>query len=127
MADYVPPEGWLYDGAGNKDQTTYVVPGNTAARPYHAVFDRKVPSVNNNGTFSNSQFRVRLIRSVLDSEGNLVPGKLVGDATFSWPIAVDTADVTEVVQVLGAMLSDTEFQNNVLVRYLPRVDGPDPV
>lgn len=119
MADYVVPVGWKFNGA-QADQTTFTLPGHTVAQPRLAIFDRKVPSFNGNGSAIPS-YRVRIIRGVVDADGEPVPTRVTADITIRWPLEAASADVQSDIAAIAATLSDVDFQSDVVdEQLLPR-------
>lgn len=119
MSDYVLPVGWKFYGS-KENQTTFTGPGHTVAAPYLAIFDRVVPQ--NNG--SNSvipRYRVRVIRGLVDGEGNPLSVRPLIDCWIRWPGFAPSATVMDMMAVMGIFMSSAAFQDDVVVeQLLPR-------
>lgn len=119
MADYVVPVDWKFNGS-QADQTTFTLPGHTVAQPRLAIFDRKVPSFNGNGSKVPS-YRVRVVRGVVDAEGHALPTRVTADITIRWPLEAAPADVKSDMAAIAAVLADVDFQGDVVdEQLLPR-------
>lgn len=112
MADFTVPATWTFDG-DTKDQSVFRVDGHTATENYIVVFDRKQLSSNGNG-FTRPSYRVRVIRSFTNDDGEPVEGKAVVDCNMSWPAAAPAASVKAMLGTLEDFLSDTETQSDVV-------------
>lgn len=119
MADYAIPATMKYYSTNGPHSVTYtVVASHTAVAPHLVIFDRKVPVVNADGSEVYAQYRVRVIRAVLDGEGNPTGKKSTVEFTARYPSDAVAANVTADLASLGTMLSDTDFQQDVAVELL---------
>jgi len=113
VADITIPGTWTYDGSANQNQSTYRVTGHTVQENYLVIFDRK-PSVLNGSTYSRPSFRVRVIRSFIDADSEPLDSKAVIDMNITFPIAAPAASVKAMIGVLATLVSDVEFQSDVV-------------
>lgn len=119
MTDYVVPATQKkYSQNGPHSVTYTVAASHTAVAPHVVIYDRKVPSVNADGSETYAQYRVRRIRAVLDSEGNPTGKKSTVETIVRYPTGADAANVTADIAAQGALLSDTDFQQDVAVELL---------
>lgn len=120
MTDYVLPAGWKFYGS-KENQTTFTGPGHTVTAPYLAIFDRVVPQ--NNG--SVPRYRVRIIRGLVDGEGQPLPVRPLIDTWVRWPASATPEVIEGMMDVMGIFMSSPEFQNDVVVeQLLPRAVDP---
>lgn len=113
MADFTVPGTWTFDGA-TANQSTYRVSGHTTQENYLVVFDRKLASVNSNGTFSKPSMRVRVIRSFLDGNSEPLTSKAVCDVNISWPLEASASSVKAMVDLLGTIFGDAEIASDFI-------------
>lgn len=113
MTDYVVPSTWKFFGNTGANQVTYTLPGHTVQRPHLAIFDRKVPSFGGKGS-QVPQYRIRIIRGVLDTAGNLVATRITDDRTVRWPAGANASEVIEDMAIMGAICSDVNLQANIV-------------
>lgn len=119
MPNYVVPVDFSFNGS-TADQTTFLLAGHTVAEPRLAIFDRKVPSFNGNGSKVPS-YRVRIVRGVTDTDGEVVATRVTADVTIRWPLEAVPADVIADIAQLSAILADVDFQTDVVnEQRLPR-------
>lgn len=120
MTDFTVPAGWKFHGSANANQTTFTLPGHTVAEPHLAIFDRKVPVVQNGNT-SVPWYRIRVIRGVLDADGNPITTRVTVDCTIRWPLQAASADVVEDIGILADALADANLPNDIVdEQLLPR-------
>lgn len=112
MADFAIPVGWKFYGANSGNQTTFTLPGHTVAEPHLAIFDRKVPVVQN-GQSTVPSYRVRIIRGVADPDGILLSTRITCDLTIRWPLQATPADIMADMASLAAVVGDADFQDDV--------------
>jgi hypothetical protein len=113
MANFAVPGTWTFDGTNGSSQSTYRVSGHTTQENYLVVFDRKV-AVLQNGVYSKPSFRVRIIRSFLDSDSVPLPQKAVVDVSISWPLAAPSASVRAMISLIGTIFSDANLDEDVV-------------
>lgn len=119
MPDFVPTVDMKLFSS-KEDQTTFTLTGHTVKRPYLAIFDRKVPVVNGNGT-SVPWYRIRIIRGVLDSAGDPIQTRVTCDVTIRWPLEALSADAIADIAKLGSLLSNVDLQSDIVdEQLLPR-------
>lgn len=120
MTDYVLPAGWKFNGS-KENQTTFTGPGHTVGAPYLAIFDRVVPQVNGNGTYTNPSYKVRLIRGFVDGDGHPIPGRAVVEVNVRWSISSDPNVIAAMLDMGGVFLSSAVLQQDITEeQLLPR-------
>nr|URG16486.1 MAG: coat protein [Leviviridae sp.] len=119
MPDYKAPVGWKFYGS-TSDQTTFTLPGHTVAAPRLAIFDRKVPQ-SNGGKLTNPNYKVRIIYGFADVDGNPLESRAVIEANIRWPVAADGSVIEGAIDIMGEMLTNVDFQDDVVAeQLLPR-------
>lgn len=120
MTAFVVPTTWSFFGNTGANQTTYTLPGHTVKQPHLAIFDRKVPSFGGSASQVPS-YRIRIIRGVLDANGNLVATRITQDLTCRWPLEGALADVQADIALMATLISDVNLQADIVNQLrLPR-------
>lgn len=119
MPDFAPTADMKFF-SDREDQTTFTLTGHTVKKPRLAIFDRKVPVVNGNGT-SVPWYRIRIIEGVEDADGNVIPTRITCDLTIRWPLEAAPADVIADIAKLASLVSDVDLQSDIAdEQLLPR-------
>lgn len=120
MSDYSPPATLKKFSINGPDSVTYtVIASHTASVPHLVIFDRVRPSVNpQTGNETHARFRGRIHRAAVDGNGDPVGKESIVEFSVRYPSAADSANVTADIAMLGAMLSDVDFQQDVAVELL---------
>lgn len=114
MADFTVPATWTHDGNDGSNQSVfYVTADHTPAETYLIIFSRK-KSVVVNGNFTKPSYRIRIIRSFVDADGNPLAAKAVIDTNMSWPFAADATKVKAMVTLNGAIFGDIELASDIV-------------
>lgn len=124
LMSFTVPTGAVFHSASNNGNTVqFSLPGHTAAKPALLVLKRTVPVYDaKSKTWSKPSYDVKVVRGVLDSDGNPVyPRVTVGTDGIRWPMAgVDVnaavaASVADFVTVVG----DSDFAQNAVTQAFP--------
>lgn len=105
------PAGYTIFGTSNNGNTLTAVKAaeSTAAKPVLMVIDRTAPSYNQaTGKFSVPVYRVRVIRGVLDADGNPKIERLMIDANIRTPVGTDAEHGTLLADFL-AFVDQVDF------------------
>lgn len=114
MANFTVPADWELDGQTGNSQLVYIkTPDHTVAENFHVIFDRKVPQ-SVNGKLTTPEFRIRMRRTFVDADGVPLPSVALADLTIRWPSAADAAKVKAMITELKDVLTDVEFNSDVV-------------
>lgn len=114
MANFTVPADWELDGSTGNSQVVYIkTPDHTVTENFQVVFDRKVPQ-SVNGRFTSPEYRVRVRRTFVDADGVPMSAVALADLTIRWPQAADAADVKAMITELKDILTDAEFNSDVV-------------
>lgn len=112
MADYLLPTGSKYFGSTGPDQVQFIRTGHTAALPKLAIFKRRQA----NGK-PVSEFSVTLVEAAAADSAGVVRNTLA-EFKLRNVSGQDSTAIKALVGVLGAMLSNTDFQDDCVVELL---------
>lgn len=119
MANITIPASWEKDGETGSSQIVYVdTADHSVAENSHHLFDRVVP-VLVNGEWTYPSYRYRHRRTLVDADGNPIPGVCLIDVKIRWPYAASsfTAGATALKTMItdvSAVIADVEFASDVI-------------
>jgi hypothetical protein len=116
MPLYELPVGASFDDS-IKDQTKFTLTGHSVTTPHLVIFDRKVPT----SVGAVPSYRIRVIKGEEDEDGIPLSTKPIIDTNIRWDQGATASSVKGLLAYLGAVLSDTDFQDDVVdAQRLPR-------
>lgn len=117
---FVTPDFEFDSSQNNGDQVVFYRSNSTVKEPRFALISRKRATYDTSAkTYSKPEYRVRLFVGDVDADGLPRPERIIADLTLGFPVWSDTADITEVIGDLAAMISSPEFQPMVESLQLP--------
>jgi len=99
----------LTEFSTNGDSKTWTLSGHTVSAPKIVIQKRKVP-VGNQTVGENV---ISVIRGTVDSNGAVLPSKVVMSVTIRYPVAGLATDVTAVRDVLKDIVAGDEFAASI--------------
>lgn len=114
----LPANYSVYGVANNGDQLKLVRSDSTSAAPRFITIDRSPATYDaQKGRYSVSQYRIRIVRGTVDSEGLPKPERVMCDCTFRIPAGEDTqmdtivSDLNGIIDAAGflAMVKGSTF------------------
>lgn len=99
----------LTEFSNSGDSFTYTTTGHTATRPKLVIMKRRVPE----GNKTVAVLSVDVIHATEDSDGNIMPSKIVGGMSFRVPIGFLAADLANVKTLFKDLAQSTELDNAI--------------
>lgn len=110
---YTLPAGW-YIYSQTADSVTVARPGHTVSAPRLVIFDRKVPTLNPQGTFSVPTYRVRFIDGHVDGDGIPLREKSLVELTVRNPLPAGVVAVTASLAAMATLVAAAEFVDDAV-------------
>lgn len=119
MSFAIPTGFTLYGSSNNGDTATYYNDASTASEPYFLQIDRKRAMFDQRTErWSVPQYRLRLFRGLVDTNGTPRPERCAVDLTIRTPVGGE-AQLDASLAVLNTVLADLNFVTSVKELKMP--------